>query len=214
MKAYLKIVAAAAWLGLSAWAAADGQTNRIEFRGCRVGDTVSFQAARPMVLAARATVLAITTNHVTVACGRDRFVVAYDDVVLMEKHNPSGDTVAMRAPATPGGPAALSADRPRAAGSKSLTSPPGVEALLDMVQAQVLGGFSGDENYAKATNYFLTTMRDYCSGKTTEADLRAKAAEVLAQVDRYPAERQKDPQYEPFIATLRNFVENRKSPVP
>jgi hypothetical protein len=198
------------------WLAAQGQTNGLAFRGCRAGDTVAFQAAKPMVMSTKAVLLTITESNVTVACGLDRYVVARDEVVQIEKTGAPGGCVVAREPtvpvtrAAPVLPPAPEAERPRLAELKSLVPPPGMEALLGMVQSQVLGNFSNDENYGQATNYFASTMRDYLSGKTSVADLQAKATEVLSQMDQYRPERQKDPQYEPFVQMLRSFVENQK----
>jgi hypothetical protein len=197
-------VVAGVCLGLWACAPVQAQSNRVEFRGCRVGDAVVFQAAKPMVMAAKATLLAITDTHLTVACGLERYVVPTDEVIRIEK------TATQAVPVAPAPPAAPAPGRPPPGDSKPASPPASVEALLGMVQGQVLGPFSTDENFAKTTNHFATTMRDYIGGKTTEADLRAKAAELLKQLDQYQPERQKDPQYESYIEVLRSFVENRK----
>lgn len=65
---------------------------------------------------------------------------------------------------------------------------------------------AGAERYQQANHYYDQTMPGVINGSINQDELIRQARTVLADCDKYKAERQNDPQYEQQIATLREFV--------
>ena len=64
----------------------------------------------------------------------------------------------------------------------------------------------GPAKYDKANAYYHQTMAGVMDGSVSQEELVRQAKAVLAQCDKYAAERKDDPQYEEKIAKLRDFV--------
>ncbi len=184
-----------------AWAlTVQAQTNQPPtFQGFPVGAVVQVHVDRPLILLNRAILREINVSNLVVESKGERLVI-----------NKAG------AELTAVAPTALEVSAQRAVGPPSQPEiKPAAGSDLDNLQAEVqqlvLGKYSSDPGYGKATARYQSMMADYKNGKLSLADITAQAEQVLKEVDRYQPERQKDPQFESQIATLRDFVKRAKA---
>jgi hypothetical protein len=70
----------------------------------------------------------------------------------------------------------------------------------------ILNQFQKDPNFSKAVAQYQSHMNQIQSGQIDVKQLRAMAAQTLAEADQYQPERAKDPKYEAYINQLRDFV--------
>lgn len=207
---WLRHVETTAWLCLVLGSALAEDTNKVrvvpvrEFQGFKVGSFVRARATKPMV-DVKGLLFSITASNVTVVTRSERFTLPTNTLVLLPA-SPPAQAVAPAlglAPAKPatGGVAAAS---PPAATALPITGD--IQAQVAAIGQGVLGKYSQDPGYQAATDRYQKTMQGVLSGQTQLPDLVRQAKEVLAQVDKFGPERQKDPQFEPYIELLKDFV--------
>jgi hypothetical protein len=148
----------------------------------QVGDMVSVNCQNPLIVLGKAQVTAVTSNTITVADKFDTFTFALTNVQIAPV------TARVSAP-----PAQQTATVARSTSSGD----PGMD---------ILNKFQSDPNFSKAVNQYHGSMAKVMDGSIDVKQLRDMAAAALAQADQYGPERAKDPQYEEYIATLKDFV--------
>jgi len=168
------------------------------FQGYALGAIVQVRSEKPVVMLNRAALKEITASNVVVVANGERLVLDKSFTVLSDL---PGSAAPSPAPvlAVPG--KNVSPSEPTA--GKFSTS-------ADVPQL-IFGKYANDSGYAKVTAQYQSMMNDFNSGKMSLADLATKAEKVLAEADKYKAERAKDPQYEEQIAMLHDFLKRAQA---
>ena len=178
---------------------ATAQTNPFaSFQGYTLGAIVQVRSEKPVVILNRAALKEITGSKVVVVANGERFVLDKSFTVLSDL---PGSVAPARAPVS------------AVPGNNVPSSDPSVGKIstpADVPQL-IFGKYANDPGYAKVTAQYQSMMNDFNSGKMSLADLATKAEKVLAEADKYKAERAKDPQYEEQIATLHDFVKRAQA---
>jgi hypothetical protein len=197
------------------------QTNLV-FQDCQPGDLVKVKCERPLLVLGKAKLLEIGSNTVTVATANDQFTLDQTNVILTRLENPAPAPAEISAPS-----AAMPAPTAPAASAPSMTD---LAQTMEAIRASVIDPHkmeaykepklvngkwelvvdpnspSGKAKNDQANAYYNTTMKGVLDGSVTQADLMQQAKKVLADCDKYAAERKDDPQYEKQIEMLRDFV--------
>jgi hypothetical protein len=203
VKIFISLILCASWQNLLA------QTN-LTFQNCQPGDLVKVKCEHPLLVLGKAKLLEIGSNTVTVAIANDRFTLDQTNVILTRLESPApSPTTAPAASAPSVSDLAQTMEAIRAA----VIDPHKMEAYKEpkLVNGKWELGVDPNSPDGKAKNdqanaYYNTTMKGVLDGSVTQADLVQQAKKVLADCDRYAAERKDDPQYEKQIETLRDFV--------
>ena len=185
------------------------------FQNCQPGDSVRVKCDQPLLVLGKATLLEIGSNTVTVATTTDRFTLNKSHVLLVSRERPAEIAAATPTPAA-GIPAPDSSDnisQTMESVRAAVIDPHKMEAfkeskLVDGRYELVVDPHStnGQAKYDKANAYYHQTMNGVLADSVTQADLVQQAKSVLADCDKYAAERKDDPQYEAKIKTLQDFV--------
>lgn len=154
-----------------------------------VGDTVKVSCMNPLIVLGKAKVTAVSSNTITVSSHLDTYTFELTNIVVE-----ASVTSSMVASTAPSFPTVASQSNPA---SQVSQLDPGME---------ILSKFQGDPNYSKAVGQYQGNMAKIMNGQMDVHQLRDLAANALAQADAYGPERAKDPQYEPYIAQLKDFV--------
>jgi hypothetical protein len=203
---------------------AGAQTN-VAFQNCEAGDLVKVDCDNPLVLLGKAKLLEIGSNTVTVCTANDRFTFDKTNVslVLLESHATRPPEVSQMSSAAP-------QDSTMPAKAPTVAALSDVAQTMESIRASVIDPHkmeaykepklvngkwemvidpnspNGKAKYDKANAYYNNTMKGVMDGSVSQADLVQQAKKVLADCDKYAAERKDDPQYEKEIENLRDFV--------
>jgi|GEM_PF-5364886 len=168
----------------------------------KVGDLVRISSQNPLVVLGKAQVTDITLSNITVAARFESYTFNKTNVVIIPLLPDDGGAAPTPPRATPSAAAALMPGTASFSGSSPGGGDPGL-AILDK--------FSSDPGYTNAVKSYQGDMSKVMGGQMEVNQLRIKAEAILKQADEYQPERQKDPQYEAYIASLRDFVRRAKA---
>jgi hypothetical protein len=155
-----------------------------EFQGFKVGERIrAICAGRAFSVVA--TITAIGQSEITIRTQMDTYTLPKDQLTLLPiaKFSPAS-TVAQHASVKASGTMAVQQD----AGQS------------------LLNKFSGAPGYNDANAYYKQTMAGVNSGQISVNDILGQALKTLADVDKFAPERGQNPEFEPYIAQLRDFV--------
>lgn len=168
------------------------------FMGAKIGESVAVSAPQMRLSLRQATLKTVTSSNITVtSASMGQFTIPRTQAAVIV--NPKAlPATAATAPA-----AAIVA---KASGPKM-----NPQAQMAAIGQQILGKFSNDPGYTKAQEMYSRTMNGVLAGQISVHDLIAQAETVLKQVAEYGPEREKNPEFEPYIAPLKSFVEQAKT---
>ncbi len=177
----------------------------------RVGDMVKVSSQNPLVVLGKAQVTAISSNTVTVTTDFDSYTFLQTNVVIVPLV-PSGEAPTL----IPGG---ITSTESQAQASAPASSAPqsGEPGSNTTYQGEadpgmaLLGKFSGKIGYANAVKLYQDDMAKVKSGQMDVNQLCAEAEQTIKEADQYDPEREQDPEYEQYIASLREFVRRVKA---
>lgn len=200
------------------------QTN-VTFQNCQPGDLVKVQCDHPLLVLGKATLLEIGSNTVTVATASDRFTLNQTNVTLVALESHAAPAVELPPASSTSPQIATSAAIASGAAPVSDISQTMESILAAVIDPHKMEAFkepklvngkwelvvdpnstNGKAKSDQANAHYHQTMNGVMNGSVSQAALVSQAKEVLAQCDKYAAERKNDPQYEEQIETLRDFV--------